>query len=417
MARQVSIRVDKARFDQVAHILVAEVRANKFPFNIMRLPQDATPEVLRKDMLTLARAVFIANLLMRGQVQSNYIFGQAMKMCVDYPELMDPEFMSQPHIDEDYVHERVVKYVKYRSFESKRIILEAQRRLKEDWGGDPRNIVKGIDDPGLPPGMGTKILHRRMVNIESINKKDRHPDQLRGIIGARPKIANLLPYFMRSVNLMDPKGKMEPAFDFHAIRTFTATGGLIFEGADPVRFEDVTRIGSQLAEAFCIENDVPTNVLADGFWWFSKTMCARAPGNRTLGRSKRKDPHKEARHTSDYKPQKREKIELKFYEPDWSKLKDVKAYELSCGRCVLDPYCTLNVSSGFYGEEGTVKTQPRTKPLPHLFHNGHGGLPHQTSGKLKPSDPVKKPKVAPPVLAGFEDLPELLKPDKKGPDT
>jgi len=384
MPRDVTIRTDQARFDQVAHILVEEVRANKFPFDIMWLPQNATPEKFKKDMLTLSRSIFTANLWMRGQVQSSYIYGQVMKMLEVHPELMDPEFMSQPHIDERYVFERVEPYVKYRLFEMPGILLQAQRRLLEDWGGDPRKLVEGIDDPNHPSGTSTKLLHRRMVNIDVIPKRQRHLEQMRGFVGVRQKIANLFAYFMRALRLMDPEGKMEPAFDLHAIRTFTVTGAIILEGEGVPRFEDVTRVGSQLAERFCLENDVPTNVLADGYWWHSKAMCARAPGNRTLGRSKRKDKNKKKRHKLGYKPQAREKVELAFYQPDWSKQKDVRAYELSCGKCALESLCSLNFSSGFYGEEGTLRTQPRTKPFPHLF--GHGELPHQTSGKPKPPE-------------------------------
>jgi len=398
MGRQVTVRVDKTRFDQTARLLVKAVLANEFPFNIMWLPQNATPPELKKDLLVLSRAIFFANMFMRGQVKSDYIYGQAMKICLASPELIDPDFMSRSDTTVEYVFERVKPFIRYRLFEMPRLVLDAFRRLQEDWGGDPRKIVEGIDDPDDPTGTNSVKLHHRMVNIESIPKKHRHPEQMRGIVGIRPKIANLFAYFMRAQKMMAHASKTEVAFDFHACRTFVVTGGLVLEGNGQVRFEDVTRIGSKAAEEFCIENNVPTNVLADGFWWHSKAMCAKAPGNRTLGRSKRKDHSKEERHTLDYKPRAREKVVLRMHQPDWSNPKDVRYYELSCGRCILEEYCTLNLSSGFYGEEGALKTQPRTKPMPHLFYNGHGGLPHQTSGKPKPPEPPKKDKVQLPVL-------------------
>lgn len=410
MPRDVRVRTDQDRFDQVAWILVNMVRSNTYPFNIMWLPQHATPAQLKEDTLVLSRAIFFANMFMRGQVQSNYIYGQAMKICLAHPELIDPEFMSRPEIDVQYVFERIEPYIKYRLFEMPRLILDAFRRLQEDWGGDPRKLVEGIDDPDDPSGTNSHELHLRMVNIESIPKKHRHERQMRGIVGVRPKIANLFAYFMRALRLMEQAKTTEVAFDFHAERIFIVNGAIILEGTDPVRFEDVTRIGSKMAEDFCIRNNVPTNELADGFWWFSKAMCAKAPGNRTLGRSKRKDHNKGKRHTLDYKPGPRQKVTLKFYEPDWSRQKDVRAYELSCGRCALEHLCTLNLSSGFYGEEGTLRTQPRTKPLPHLFYNGYGGLPHQTSGKPKVPDPPSQAPEKLPVLLGFEDLPEQRKP-------
>jgi hypothetical protein len=411
MPRDVTIRTNQARFDQVAWILVNKVRSNEFPFNIMWLPQNATPDEFKKDPLVLSRAIFFANMFMRGQVQSNYIYGQAMKLLMAHPELMDPAFMSQEWVDVQYVFDRVAPFIKYRLFEMPRLILDAFRRLQEDWGGDPRKLIEGIEDSDELSGTNSHELHLRMVNIESIPKKRRHERQGRGIIGVRPKIANLFAYFMRALQLMEHAKTTEVAFDFHAERIFTVTGAIILGGTDPVRFEDVTRIGSKMAETFCLNHNVPTNELADGFWWFSKAMCARAPGNRTLGRSKRPDHNKSQRHTIDYKPQPRVKVTLKFYQPDWSKQRDVRAYELSCGKCALEHLCTLNLSSGFYGEEGTLRTQPRTKPLPHLF--GHGNLHHQTSGKPKLPDevPSDEPLEPMPVLVGLDISREQRKPD------
>lgn len=407
MPRDVNVRTNKVRFDQVARLLVEEVEANKFPFDIMWLPQHATPPELKKDPLVLSRAIFFANLFMRGQVQSNYIYRQAMKICLASPEVIDPVFMSQEHVDERYVFDRIAPFIEYRLFEMPGIVLQAFRRLQEDWAGDPRKLVEGIDDPDHPSGTSSVRLHRRMVNIDQIPKKHRHPEQMRGFVGVREKIANLFAYFMRALELMSHEEKTEVAFDFHACRTFTATGGLILEGSDPVRFEDVTRIGSKLAEEFCLGNNIPSNKLSDGFWWHSKAMCAKAPGNRTLGRSKRKDHNKDKRHSLDYKPQTRQKIELKMYVPDWSKPRDVRQYERSCGKCILEQYCTINVSSGFYGEEGTFKTQPRTKPIPHLF--GERGLPHHAAPKKEepPEEVVEETPL--PLLPGH--WPEHKKPE------
>ncbi len=397
------VLVNKVRFDQVAHILVEKVRSNEFPFNIMWLPQNATPPELKaQGPLILSRAIFFANLWMRGQVQSNYIYRQAMKICMAHPEIIDPDFMSHEWVDDQYVLDRVGPFIEYRLFEMPGIILSAFRRLKEDWGGDPRKLIEGIGDPDDPSGTSSEKLHRRMVNIDSITPGRRHPEQMRGFVGIREKIANLFPYFMRALELMSHDGKDEPAFDFHAGRTFIGTGGIILEGPGPFRFESVTRIGSKLAEQFCKENDIPTNLLADGYWWHSKAMCAKAPGNRTLGRSKRKVKNRRKRHKLGYKPQKRPAAELTMYQPDWSRQRDVRQYERSCGKCALSDLCILNVPSGFYGEEGSFKTQPRTKPLPTLF--GHGALPHHTnSGAKKADEEEKKPRRQYlPVLPGLD---------------
>lgn len=408
MPRDVIVRADKARFDQAAHILVNQVRGNKFPFNIMWLPQHATPPELKKDMLVLSRTIFFANLFMRGTVQSNHIYKQAMKICVASPEIIDPKFMSQGCVDEQYVFERIQPYIKYRLFEMPRIVLGAFRRLEEDWGGDPRKLVEGIDDPDDPTGINSAKLHRRMVNIKQIPLKRLHPEQMRGFVGIREKIANLFAYFMRALDLMAHTTKTEVAFDFHACRTFIATGGIILEGEGIPRFEDVTRVGSKLAEAFCIENKIATNLLADGFWWNSKALCAKAPGNRTLGRSKREDIRKGERHQLGYKPQKRQKANLRLYVPDYSNQRDVLQYERSCGVCSLAGLCTINVASGFYGEEGTFKTQPRTEPMPHLF--AEQGLHHHGVAKRpEPTEPART-KVQPNLLLG--DWPEQTKPTR-----
>jgi hypothetical protein len=332
--------------------------------------------------------------LMRGTIKSELAIKQMVKMHAAHPELFDPEFLSQPHINAEYIFERLRNFIRFRLFELSRLWLDGFRRMQEDWAGDPLNIFDGVED--------SAELYRRMVNIESIPKSKRVPDKLRGFVGCREKIANMFAYFLLEAWLIKPIKTSSP-FDFHNGRTFIVTEAIILEGDGPFRFEDVTGIGSAAVEEYGIRNNVSMEVMSNAFWLPSTYLCSRAPGNKTVGRDRTKNVRKGERHRLDYKPRKREKQDLKMYQPDWSSVTDVLQYELTCGRCLLAKagLCKLNVGAGFFYESGQYVASPRSEPIPHLF--AKEGLGHHHSGKKRPpereADPVKEPL---PVLTGLD---------------
>jgi hypothetical protein len=399
--KQVVVRVDQARFDQVAGILVGALERNEFPYNIARRPQDMVPQDIRADKRKHALLLFAACYFMRGTIQSDFAIAQVVRIYRKYSEIFDPEFLSGPDGSEQYVFERLGKFIQYRLFEIPRIWLDGFRRLQEDWGGDPRNIFAGVHD--------SAELYRRIVNAKSLRKHKRSPDKMRGFVGAREKIANMLAYFYEDAGII-PEGQVKTSspFDFHNGRAFISSGGIVLEGEGPFRFEDVTDIGSAAVEAYGIRHGISMRKMSDAFWLISTTNCRRVPGNRTAGRDKRKNQHKGARHKIDYKPRKRAKRNLEFYKPDWSSPRDVRQHELTCGRCPLAEMCSLNVAAGFFYERGEFVTQPRTEPIPHLF--GAGGLRHHKPEKKESSFKKKAEEIELPKLKGLGRLKVQKKP-------
>ncbi len=387
------------RVAEVCGILVRAFDRNEFPYNIGTEPQDMLPERIKADPKTHSLFLFGACYLMRGTIQSDYAFKQLIAIHERWPELFDPEFLSQPEVTVAYVYDRFKEYLKYRLFEIPRLWLDGFRRLKEDWGGDPRNIFDGVED--------SAELYRRVVNIESICKSSRASDKLRGFVGFRPKIANMLAYFFFDAALVKEFVTSSP-FDFHNARGFIGPKAIELHGKS-IRFEHVTEVGSAMVEEYCRDHHVPTKKVAAALWVLSTTLCRNAPGNRTLNRVKSKEANKREgeRHKLDYRPQKREQTELKLYEPDWSKPEDVLAHELSCGLCPIRHLCSVNVAAGFYYEDGSFRTQPRTEPLPHLF-NRHG-LPYHAPEKRPVPQYDKGEVVALPLLPG--EWPEQRKPE------
>ncbi len=246
-------------------------------------------------------------------------------------------------------------------------------------------------------------LYRRTVNIDSVPKKNRVPDKMRGFVGTRPKIANMLTYFFVDAGLIQ-KGSVKTSspFDFHNGRIFISTGALLLEGDGPFRFEDVTDIGSAAVEKYGVDNDVSMEDMSDAFWLLSTELCRRAPGNKTLDRPRKQNRRKGKRHQLDYKPQKRKKYEVKFAEPDWASPVEVRQHELTCGRCPLGTsgLCTLNVASGFYYESGRFVARPRTEPVPSLFDKG--ALGYQLGKEAPPLEPKKEKTQYLAVLPGLD---------------
>jgi hypothetical protein len=336
------------RVVEVCTLLVGAFERKEFPYSIGKEPQELIPAHTKADPRTHALFLFGACYLMRGTIQSDYAFKQLITIHKKHPEIFDPVFLSGPSVDVQYVFERFEPYLKYRLFEIPKLWLDGFRRLQEDWGGDPRAIFKGVRD--------STELYRRVVNADSISKGRRAADKLRGFVGFRPKIANMLAYFLFDARLVEEFITSSP-FDFHNARAFIGPGAIVLEGRG-VRFEDVTDVGSALVERYCKDHGVPTKKVAAALWVLSTTLCRNAPGNRTLNRIKSKEANKKAgeRHRLDYKPQKRQAADLKLYEPDWSLHKDVRAHELSCGLCPIRHLCTVNVAAGFYYEDGSFKT-------------------------------------------------------------
>jgi hypothetical protein len=241
-------------------------------------------------------------------------------------------------------------------------------------------------------------------------KRKRGFDKMRGFVGMREKIANMLAYFLLEAGLIKLVKTSSP-FDFHNGRTFIGPGAIRLEGRGAFRFEDVTDIGSAAVEEYGIRHGVSMVTMSNAFWLLSTTLCRRAPGNRTVGRDRNKNRRKGQRHKLGYKPKKRRKQDLKFYTPNWTRRRDVLQYELTCGRCPLGKagLCTLNVAAGFFYERGEFVTQPRAEPPPHLF--AQQGLPYHANGGKKALELPQKKRRYLPVLPGLLEVKRILATD------
>lgn len=395
--KDVLVRVDQDRFDQVAGVLIEALRNKTHPYDIAKRPQDMVPADIRADQKTHALLLFGVCYFMRGTIQSDFAIRQIVWLFRRHPEIFDPDFLNKGDFEEKvkHVHACLKGHIKYRLFEIPPLWVDGFRRLKEDWDGDPRKIFDGVHNSGE--------LYRRLVNINSLRKKDRKPDKLRGFVGVRAKIANMLAYFFEDAAVI-PEGQVKTSspFDFHNGRAFISTRAIVLEGEGPFRFEDVTDIGSAAVEEYGIRHGVSMRVMADAFWLLSTTHCRRAPGNKTIGRDRHLNKHEGERHELGYRPRKRQQQKLELYVPDWAKQGDVHRHDLTCGRCPLSKLCELNVAAGFFYERGEFVTQPRTVPA-NLF--GDGMLPYHMAekravdadgaGEVGESEPL-------PVLTGLD---------------
>lgn len=364
------VEVDHKRVEEVCALLVEALKKKQFPYNVAKPPQDYLPKEVRENPLVHALVLFGTCHFMRGTIQSDFAIRQMVRIWRAHPELFDPKFLSGKKATKRYIFKRLEPFLRYRLFEIPRLWLENFRRLQSDWGGDPRNIFTGVDTPAE--------MYRRIVNRDSSSAYRKMPEKLPGFIGFREKMASMLAYFLMEAGLI-PEFAVSTPVDFHNLRVLFATGGLVYVNGDgsKLRYETAAGVAVPVIERICREQKYSMVTLGDALWLQSVGACRHAPGNKTLGRLKEKQLN-QGRHRLAYKPQAREKTNVRFSDPDWQNPADVRKHELVCGRCVLGVkgLCTKNVAAGFYYEDGNIMMRPRSEPLPHLFEKG---LPYHAS--------------------------------------
>lgn len=334
-------RIDWERAELVCGRLLAVRAQHAYPYNKKSaLPQSFIPTRITEDPLVHSRFLFGTCHYMRGTIKSDYAVKKLVELHYTTPHLFDPHEASrmEPTVVRGHLHGMIA----YQSEQISFSWIENSRRLVKHWRGDPRTIFVGLNNPDA--------LYLRVTNKVIDGDKPATKDSPHwGFLGFQKKMASMLAYFLMDAKLV-PDSVVSPPVDFHLLRVMLATGIIKtnLEVDTKLRYEHLTPYGISVLEQYCRVHAVKMVNLADALWLLSGVLCARSPGNKSVGRRKGKDTPK-GRPTPAVL--------------DWNNPDTIQQYNRSCGSCPVEDLCSLNVLSGTYYESGAFTLLKRGRPL------------------------------------------------------
>lgn len=354
------VTANKKRGTVVFGRLLEALKNNEYPYTVGVLPQHRIPNEIRDDPLVHARFLFYLCHYMRGAIKSNLATQRLVALWKEKPWFFEPAFFENATRDE--VEKELAYVLNYQTKQIASFWIENSRRLEVRWGGDPRNIFKGARHGD--------VVRERIMN-RAAKRMRAHNGELQlepGFLGFQGKMASMLSYFLMEAKLVNPIA-IAPAVDFHLLRIMLSTGVLTVkpEYWGTSLYDYAHAAGTSVLEAYGERKHVHPVEIGDALWILSTTLCSKAPGNASMGRSKERGVGGR-------------KALPKSRNVDAYNLQHQELYARSCGVCPAEKFCTLNLPSGPYYEGGGFYLRRRERVgHPNLF--GKGALPVQ----LKPA--------------------------------
>lgn len=348
-------RIDHDRARLVFGRLIRALRKKQYPYNIATLPQEMIPEKLRADPLRHAQFIFFACHFMRGALDSTTAIRQLIALWYQAPWIFKPEVVVETDIQT--IAFWLASANDYHIGEIAGFWKENACRLLRLWRGDPRRIFDGVRT--------AEDTYRLVVNKDSpasVRGNDLFEEDW-GFFGFRGKMAGMLAYFLADARMIKPIPDMPPAVDFHLLRVMFANGILVLTDEAlrvGAKYEDVYAKGVDAVLAYMLEHKVSAVEIGDALWMLSTTLCRKAPGNWSTGRSRKRGelwfvPERENR---DGKERKALPLPVIL---DQHNVRHLEAYEKTCHRCPCRRTCTVNAPSGPYYECGLFMLHERVR--------------------------------------------------------
>jgi len=329
--------VDIRRAEDVFSRLVGAYSRKEYPFN---LPETVPPQIaknLPKSITWGSRehALFLFSLCywMRGGIESHTATRQLAKLYEQNPEIFLPEYgdLLVPKILSSFF--RVVGL----GFNADQIARLWQKNLitiKDLWNSDPRTIFNDVT-----------TYEEACERIQNRRRK--------GFGGFQEKMVSMIIYFYMDAGIIDRWNFPIPV-DFHVLRTVFAHEIVKARSRDANANGFYTRpvLASvrALCEDYCRRFNVDPLILCEALWLYSRTMCDKHPGNRSIV-SKRRGRRTKVRPVT-----------------RWTE-SQARTYEQSCNSCVVNGTCRWLVPSAEYYVRGriTLRGMRDSPPQQSLF--------------------------------------------------
>ena len=283
-----SVRISYARGRQALDALVATFRARRYPFGqFVPFVRPVLEKPLPEDPRERAVFWFCLCFWMRGRIESYEALWRLARVWHHDRELFEPSLWADAGSPE---RERLAKALKREGLSvgvdkyHKHDWHQNLAKLNRFWGGDPRNLV-----------FGARTFKDLLVRIQ--NRGRFSSDKPAGFRGFQRKMVAMLAHFLSTDDLVRAEEFPFPV-DIHVGRFLLYQRAIevyeelpdgsrrIARGDWDVRYEDVVGPAIKLCLRYMAEEKAGAAELGDAVWNFAGTMCAEAPQNRWLLKSR-----------------------------------------------------------------------------------------------------------------------------------
>ena len=336
--------VDTERGDMVLDLLLDQYHRGAYPYNLKSsmLSVLKMPKSLKRGGEDEARFWFFACMLMKGGIDSDV----ALKaLSGAYDKEMRPLGL-KPYRPEYAAHldaRDMTGILRDAGTGLYRLVNDwilCARIILERYDGEVLNLVNGIHDFDS----AAELLRNRGKN--------------RGFPGFQFKMVSMLLFFLTESGMID-YFPYPPPVDIHLqrvpvetemVRRKDGTEIIAYNQREHDTLQEVLR---EYYVDYMVRRGYKSNEIADAVWLFSRMMCRWNPGNRTSEVGKKKG----------------RSTKLVTHKPDWSTRRDIRKYERSCGRCVIEQLCEWNMPSRYLYVQGMIRTHGKREKTarPALF--------------------------------------------------
>lgn len=326
-------RADYEKAKEVFGAIYKAYENGVYPFRNVSLPQ--REENIPKDIRwgSKEHAIFLFNSCqyMRGRIDSEAAFKGLKKVYEKNPDMYDVDIAK---ISDEEKMSGILKQLLQNNglgFNAEQVARHwvlNNKKLALHWGGDPRNIFKGVDT--------------YEVAVERIKNKGQWKlHNKNAFYGFREKMVSMLIYFYAHAEIIG-KFQFPPPIDFHVSRILLSNQVVIVEGYKPgIRFarEEMSDLGIQIMRDWIYKEKKDPVVFSNALWLLSRDACDKAPGNFSTVSKKR-----EGRNTN-------------VIPKEWTlTISKYKTYsEKSCASCPLQSTCLFSIPSAPYYINGMLE--------------------------------------------------------------
>ena len=321
-------------------------KPKKYPFNRSDaiIPQNVIPAELRANKQVLATFYLWICTHMRGGLESLQAFNAYINIWRAMPLFFEPRWVEWHSPQEiTVIYERFG--LGWDKKNAGKILVENSKRLIRNWGGNPLNLLRGLDsyDEAL----------RRIKNKRNKRELEAAGEQGAGFMGQQHKMVSLTVYFFDWEGWLRPRFPYPSPADIHNFRGGLNSGGIVVSELKNNAIRNVEKISAPwravIMKYIKVRRADPVEV-ADALWLFSLVMC----GNSPLTITEQSNGAQEMFFDEADVP--RESGVKKFLQPGYR-----KALEETCLVCPILERCRFAIPSRPYYSKGLLVMNERPR--------------------------------------------------------
>jgi hypothetical protein len=397
------VRPVKKRYGRAKRVvfppILAAVKMRAYPFH-QEIVQDA--KYLPKDIVWGSREhllyLFFLNIYMKGGINSAAAIISLSRFYAEHSWAFMPENILAL---ETWEHVLFVEWLGWvlPQYGLGVNITEAKwhwfwngLKLAKFWASNPLNLFSEVQENAERTWQSYRIAKHNYAHLcrRIIRKQGLSHEQLmespNGFYGFQHKMVSMIAYFYVHAGAVKPFAYPVPV-DFHILRVLIATGILTMRGMRKRAWqyrEKFLPYAREVTLRYIVETGEDTQLLAEGLWLLSRTLCRWHPGNKS---SVEKSNRARRRVITD----------TPFV---WTAHTE-RLYDKSCAICPVEDHCKWNIPSSYYYVKGVILVR-EARSRPDNTNRVQAKLfdvtpmpPHQNGHVQRRSLPVLEPSLHP----------------------